>query len=344
MNNPKYYQRFDIVSMLLSFFVVMIHSSYTAFYSSADNLSNNFSLLWTKSIPGFAVPMFFILSGMKFYHNFSMDKCTSKIMRRKNSLLIPYLSWNLISTLWALLICSVPFISKYIKARTVFDSSIIGLAKGLFWFNYIHPLWFLAVLMIFVLLTPLFYFLIKNKTIGVVSMFFLYLLHALPINYPETHYPIFQIRTLIYSADFYLIGAFLGRFYYTELCQNISRKAVWTALISFVIIVIFRYFTEDINCLFIPLILIGVYCIWVMTGRLQFKEADWIHMSFFIYPAHTFILPCINKLIYLLSPDTSWAAIINTVSGTVISYCLCIVIGLFLKRNVKPIWIIINGR
>lgn len=344
MNKSKYYQRFDIVSMLLSLFVVMIHSSYIAFYTCPDTLKESFNILYTKAIPGFAVPMFFILSGVKFFNGFTWDKMTSKILRRKNSLLVPYLSWNVISLLWSFIICTVPFISKFIKARTLFDSSFVSILQGVFWFKYIHPLWYLAVLMIFVLLTPIVYALIKNKYIGISAIIALFLLHALPINYPETHYPMFQIRTLIYSADFYLIGAFLGRFYYSQLCKEVSKTSAWLALAILLGVIIARYFTEDIIYMFIPLILLGSTCIWIMTGRLHFKDADWLHMSFFIYPAHTFVLPCVNKLIFLACPDSFAAAVINTVLGTIITYGVCIMIGIFVKNHFNKLWSIINGR
>lgn len=344
MDKSKYYQRFDIVSMLLSFFVVMIHSSYMAFYSCPDNLKESFDVIYTKAIPGFAVPMFFILSGVKFFKDFTWDKCISKIMRRKNSLLIPYISWNIISLLWSYIICSIPFISKLIKARTLFDSSFVSILQGVFWFKYIHPLWYLALLMIFVLLTPIIYALIRNKYVGILAIVALYLLHALPINYPETHYPMFQIRTLIYSADFYLIGALIGRFYYSDLCKDVSKASVWVALIVFFGVIILRYFTDDLLYMFIPLVLLGSTCIWIMTGRLHFKEADWLHMSFFIYPAHTFILPCINKLIYLVFPNNFGAAVVNTILGTIITYGLCIIVGIYIKNHLNKVWTVINGR
>lgn len=330
--------------MILSFFVVMVHASYTNFYSCPPTMEESFNVLYTKSIPGFAVPMFFIISGMKFYNNFTWDIMASKLNRRKKSLLIPYLSWNVISLIWAIIISTIPFISQFIKVRTKFEMSYSNVFEGIFLFKYIHPLWYLAVLVLFFLLTPLFYSIIRNRIIGITVILSLYFLHSLPINYPETHYPLLPIRTILYSTLFFLVGAYLGKYYYQELCRPVKKGVSLVAFILFCFVIIARFYSEEITYCFIPLVLLGSVCIWVMTGCLRIRNYDWLHMSFFIYPAHTFILPCVNKIVYFMFPNSFVFAVLNTIFGTLITYLLCIFLGIYVKNHFKSIWIVINGR
>lgn len=112
--------RFDILSLILSFLVIMIHSSYTHFYPTTDLLDRIINDYYCDYISGFAVPGFFLLSGLKFYKNYDYSQTSRKLRSRLNSLLIPFIAWNIISVIWAVIISYTPGVSSLVAVREKF--------------------------------------------------------------------------------------------------------------------------------------------------------------------------------------------------------------------------------
>ncbi len=342
--SKNYNPRFDLCAMILSFMVVMIHSSYAAFYTISESVSAFLDEYYTDYLSGFAVPMFFIISAMKFYRTYQPSMTGKKLKSRISTLLIPYLVWSLISVIWAITFSYVPFLSNAVSARETFSFSASNIIGGLFWFKYIHPFWYLAMLMIFSLLCPILYMIIKHKWLCIGVVIGLYFLDAMPIAFPNTSWPMFQIRTIIYSLAFYLLGAWIGKYYYNEVCKTPHKNMRWIGLLIYLIAVLLRGITSNSDVFFIPSILLGSYGIWLFCGTLNVKDNAIINTSFFIYPAHTFILPCVNKLLYFVLPDGDVFCLINTCLGTVITYCLCIVAACIVKKYFpRSISAMLNG-
>lgn len=336
--------QFDIAAMIFSFMVVMIHSSYVGFYDVSEGVRIFLSDYYTDYISGFAVPAFFIMSGIKFFKNYEYSLTIKKWESRIASLLIPYLCWNFLSVVWAVIFSYAPGLSNMVAARERFSFSIENIVGGLFWYKFIHPFWYLALLMIFTLLCPLFFSLIRNKYVGIGSIVALYLIDGLTVEFPVTTWPMFQIRTIVYCMAFYLLGAMLGRYKYEWICKKWDKKYRLLAAIMFVAAILLRAFTNNSRMVFVPAILIGIFAIWIIVGTIEIKDCDIIKISFFIYPAHTFVLPCINKLLYLVLPNNSAMCILNTIGGTVITYILCVVLAVFAKRFLPTkVWMTLNG-
>ena len=294
-------------------------------------------------ISGFAVPGFFVMSAMKFYRNYNLSMTQKKLKTRIYSLLVPYLLWNFLSVVWAIIFSYVPVLSNMVQQREKFIFSFECVIGGLFWFKFIHPFWYMALLMIFVLFCPIIYIIVKNKYIGFIVAFGLYIIDALNINFPKIGWPMFNIRTLIYCSSFYILGATLGKHYFNKIMKSPSSKHFIVAIILFIMAVSIRSISNNCNVVFIPAILIGLYAIWIISGLIKCKGSDILYTSFFVYPAHTFILPCVNKILYLLLPNNSISCIVNTVGGTVLTYLICILTGCFIKKNFPTIWNIFNG-
>lgn len=336
--------RFELMAMVLSFMVVMIHASYAKFYTISEEVDIFLSSYYTDYISGFAVPCFFMISAMKFYRNYDYSKTGEKLKKRIHSLLIPYLVWNAISVLWAILLNSVPFISKLISLRDRFEFNAENIIGGLFWFKYIHAFWYMALLIIFTLLCPVIYTIIRNKYIGIAVVIGLYLTDALVAEFPATVWPMFQIRTLVYCSAFYILGAWLGKYAFDKICEEPDTKVRIPSLIMFIVAIILRAVTDDSRIAFMPAILLGGYAIWLFVGTIRCKKTDILFTSFFIYPAHTFVLPCVNKVLYLIFPDTDFMCILNTVLGTILTYVTCIILGCVVKNYFPKIfWRLLNG-
>ena len=345
IKRKAYDTRFDTVSMILSFMVVMIHSSYAAFYTVPNGVSVFLDDYYTDYISGFAVPCFFMLSAIKFYKSYDISMTGEKLKRRISTLLVPYLTWNFLSVVWIMIFSYVPFLSQFVSVREKFVFSFENLIGGVFWFKYIHPFWYMALLLILTLLCPLVYYIIRNKYIGLAAVIVLYIIDALPLSFPETAWPMFQVRTLVYCLAFYILGAWIGKYAYGWFMKHPKPAMRWVAILMFVAAVCLRAITNNSDIAFIPAILLGGYAIWAFVGTLRNPDNDIMKSSFFIYPAHTFILPCVNKVLYFVLPNSATAAILNTVLGTILTYALCVILSL-LSRRIMPgiIWKALNGR
>lgn len=336
--------RFELMAMVLSFMVVMIHSSYAKFYTISEGVEIFLSEYYTDYISGFAVPCFFLLSAMKFYRNYDYSKTAEKLKKRIHSLFIPYLAWNVISVLWAILLNTIPFLSKMISVRDRFTFTVENFIGGIFWYKYIHAFWYMALLIVFTLLCPLIYTIIKNKQVGLLVVAALYLTDAVVEKFPATAWPMFQIRTLVYCSAFYILGAWIGKYAFEKVCQEPEKKVRIPAILMFIVAVSVRAVTGNSRIVFIPAILLGGYALWLLVGTIKCSKSDILYTSFFIYPAHTFVLPCVNKLLYLVFPDTNLMCILNTVLGTILTYIICIILACIVKKYFpKCFWSILNG-
>lgn len=336
--------QFDFASMIFCYMVIMIHSSYASFYHATGAVETFLNDYYTDYISGFAVPAFFIMSAMKFYRNYDYSKTIYKYKSRIRSLLIPYLCWNFLSLIWIIALSYVPVVSNLIVGREKFSFSLSNIVGGLFWFKYIHPFWYMAMLMIFTLLCPVIYTIIRNKYVGCVVVLCLYLIDALPIEFPATTWPMFQWRTIVYTFAFYLIGALIGRYGFDKACTKPNKKIKPICIFAFCFSILIRAITNNSDVVFIPSILLGFMSIWLLAGMHDIKHEEIITLSFFIYPAHTFVLPVINKLLFLVLPHIEWMSIVNTVLGTALTFVVCVMMGLILRKILpSKVWMALNG-
>lgn len=118
---------FTLLRFPLLIGVVMIHCDITA--QLHPELRNQWAgdvmYLFSNVIGRFSVPMFFIISGYLFFRNgvFDTSIYIAKLRSRVNTLLIPYLLWNLIGFIYFVIKHYPPpmcCFSGYYRDRSVF--------------------------------------------------------------------------------------------------------------------------------------------------------------------------------------------------------------------------------
>ena len=119
-NDAHFWKKKEYISFLLSILVLFIHS-YFAQEIVDDSLisviNHKVSFFFSRSITAFAVPMFFMLSGISFFKGYSNKKYFKKIKSRLFTLVIPYLLWNTIWLLWEIF-TSYSFVSSFSASST----------------------------------------------------------------------------------------------------------------------------------------------------------------------------------------------------------------------------------
>ena len=225
----------DFLRFPLALGVVFIHfeiTKDTGFYFNGINHGLDcsywffkFTTLISAVIAHIAVPLFFMISGFCFFNNksFTLKTYRDKLAKRTQTLLIPYLIWNVIAVL-ILIIKSLPPVNDLFHTEVVLsgDYSIQSILN-IFWdstrsiiqavpissgevYPMDEPLWFIRELMVVVSLSPIIYLTIKyTKGIAVLGYgAFSFIIKSGYLNELATALMMFSLGAYfaIYGIDF----------------------------------------------------------------------------------------------------------------------------------------------
>ena len=315
-----YWHKKTILSFLAIVFVVIIHNSATSqytltedFFSNTANYIHNFCAYGFGSI---AVPVFFLIAGISLFRNYKSSMYTQKIRSRIKTLLIPYLIWNTIGLLFCIL-CTYTPLANYIASRELFEPTLPNILSGIFLYKYNYPFWFLFELIIFVIFTPLFDFLTSRKSLSYITFIFLLLL------------PVFIESFLglnLYFIVFYYLGCYIGRYHLSTVTKPSNKKisiiSGFILIILSIIKILPLYNVVNLPTIISQLLLISMtISAWCFSDLFihKNKSPKLTKESFPVYALHAYILAVIIKIIYLITPHTSYMLLINEILSTTIT-------------------------
>ena len=343
--------------------VLFVHSNFKGVSFAWDNaLKASFSLsigninlslgtfidFISGSLAPLANPFFFFISGLLFFHcrQFTRKVYINKIRHRLQSLLIPYILWNLLFLLiiaigsslrpgWTAII-DKPLSNFTIKDYLLifWDTSLIG-QKGDLATPIDIPSWFVRNLMVLSLASPLIYSTIHflsrwHKRLALyMLLIFLYAIHYLPDQWEGWGQSLlffslgatftilkWDVTKLFKPYGIYgIIGACL--FYWAQLA-NLMYAALIVTIISLTTYIIERRQQQGLTSKLIPNILTD--------------------SSFFIYAAHT--LP---QGIILWSLKLEWLPITGATSVLIVYFLSPVILttvcllSFILLRRISPI-------
>lgn len=139
-----------------------------------------------------AVPLFFFISGFCFFNNIKDFTCSvykSKLLKRRRTLLYPYITWNLITA------AIFYFVQTFLPSMTSGNQKNLSDMSVLEWFsifwNYFGnkfpidgPLWFVRDLIVVSVLSPMIYMCCKNKILGWLYLTILFVLWFVGFQIP----------------------------------------------------------------------------------------------------------------------------------------------------------------
>lgn len=292
--------KFKIVSSLSMIGVVFIHSKFImsrwgetmqtdSFWSV---LSSALQYVVSEQIARVCVPIFFLMSGFFFFLKFSgsFTNFVSLLKKRGSSILIPYVFW---AFFWFLInhffnySATEPFYAKIYNAL-------------------VHPIpyqfWFLQILMICFVVSPLIHFLIKKTgSIFIIIIIIIYFLDFM------------KFKANIHGLIFYSVGAYLSQLKYLK-GELFSKKVNF--IVYFVLIVLTEvFFLASTNKFTIIWILIHklsiVFGLIIVTNYLFFhklifnKSINFLRkintgFFFFLFVTHEPILSFLKKIWIIL--------------------------------------------
>lgn len=315
------------LSYLMALFVVLIHTYNVDVYE----LTGAFAVFeyFVTSLARFAVPTFFAISGYLFFRGYELKDTLGKWRRRIFTLLIPFLIWNVIGYFYHILPSYIPALAVHINhtmpfsLKEFFETLIMGYGAN----------WYLRCLILFVLLSPLLYFLIKNRYVGILILTACFVLGVFYNNY------------FLYGT-YYFYGA-----YWAMQGQSIIEKRyrlplkIVAAGSLVAISAIFTIFSSSLPFfIYAFLLLLGISLVWIASDffAISGKVPAYLNISFFLYVAHQYLLEILEKGVYLLLGKTFYGAVIDYFVAPILTVAILTAVAMLLRRC-KPLWRALAG-
>ena len=324
--------KFTYLSFFLSIFVIMIHTfNLEAYRINGGGLYYFESIV--NSFANFAVPTFFMLSGYQFYRKLGRGEIKRKLKSRFSSIFVPFVLWGIIEYLFFGLLKTLPVIGAQMNdTGKAFDLSSLA---DILIFGESH-LWFLRNLILYHLLSLLFYRLLKNKYLSpVVVICFI----VLPIIIPALDVP----RGIVKNFSFYLFGAALSCHCEKQFESSFGKMTAVISGIGTVILAVLLMFARN-SLLSAVVRLLCTVLIWVAASAFPIeKEAKgFIRQSFYIYVSHILVLECVEKIIFIAFKETLLGAWIDYLLAPIITVGI-LYIGYLLLHRFEKVWKTLTG-
>ena len=345
-NDSFFWKKKEFISFLLSILVFFIHSYFAQEITDTSFISvvnHKVSYFFSYSITRFAVPMFFMMSGITFFKDYNNKKYLAKIKARLFTLVIPYLLWNTIWMLWEIF-TSYSFIAKFSTDSTPYPLTLTSILKGIFFYGCNIPFWFVFDLIIFSFAAPLVFLIIKNKYIGVGSVICLSIVSLFGLHLPMDvfYYPM--------AIVFYLIGAIIG-YHFFDFASQKSSKPLQIASVIFLAAYILakniapqeihidNYLTQTI------VYTLAAFSLWNIADIFieRIKPRAIYRRSFAIYAMHLNVAIVILKILAFCTPKNEWLEIPKFIIMVVSTLIIVNLICAFLEKFAPKVYATLMG-
>lgn len=326
----------------------------TARISEGFNGAAMFEYFFSNELFRFAVPLFFMISGFLFFYTYeNTKKCyVKKLKSRAKSLLVPFVIWT----------CASGILTTILYNTKMFGDLPIVHDKAYQWNEFymylIKPsafqLWFLQNLMIFVIISPIIYILIK-KTRGII----LILLAILWLG--DTWINAYLPFTSCFSGLFaFSLGSSMAIFGKSKefarsnnRIQTLIFASIWillSLLNTYIAAFADDSFIFDIIMISLYKInqAVGVIAMWFLFDHIAKRITD--KKGFIIAATHVFFVYVLHEpLLHIFSQVALRQS--DTITGHLALYvCLplsvgavCVIISMATRKNLKKIHGVLTG-
>lgn len=318
---------FDVLRALAIIAVVAIHSSGSGLQFSEESTNFNFTVLWRNTL-NFAVPMFLAISGFFLAKKTigTFEEYVAFIRKQIPRVYVPLLIWSLVWLVFSVLIQNKSVVHEVINLL-VFQSS--------------GPYYFIALIIQYYLLLPVFKKLANNK--GLALSILVNMVMICGIFYLR-YYTEISLPLILYAGNFatwqmfFVLGLYLG----SSKKIKISNKYLLALILifyalscieSYVLITLFHQAGNAVTAVKASSFMYSFILIIFL-----FKNHDLIKskllkkigmMSFGIYLTHMFALMVTSRILSrLYSPlqDITYAYQLSLIGIVVLSCFLCILV------------------
>jgi surface polysaccharide O-acyltransferase-like enzyme len=344
-NEAMFWKKKEFASFLLSILVFFIHSYFAPEIASDKAISvinHKVAYFFSCSISRFAVPMFFMLSGISFFKNYTNEKYFAKMKSRLFTLVIPYLLWNTIWMLWQIF-TSYSFLAKFSTGEP-YALTLTGILKGIFFYDCNMPFWFIFDLIVFSFAAPLVFLIVKNKYVGITAIVCFSIVSLFGIHLPVAvfYYPM--------AFVFYLMGALIGYHYFDFASQKSSKPMQLASAIflgGYILVQnivpremhIDHYLMQTIVYAFAAISLWNVLDFFIE----RVKPRAIYRRSFAVYAMHLNVAVIILKIISFCMPQHEWLEIPKFIIMVIATLVIINFVCAFLERFAPKVYAILMG-
>lgn len=338
-----FWEKKTILSYFLAILVFTIHISslynYTQFSDTRDFIK---PLEWfVACVSRVAVPTFFILSGALFFRDYDNSVYVKKLKSRAKTLLIPYLLWN---TIWMLFgVVTTLFFSDYFIGRPQSDLSPSGIFLSIVFHSDNLPFWFILNLIMFVILSPVIYELVRRRFVGIVSI-----ISCLILCYfygDKLKWLMLDTESIVY----YMVGSYIG-IHHFEWFSTASNKKIFLGSLGILACIILRTFVDVTRTnLIVWTILLSVYGICMLfafdgvTRLFKKPLKEYLSHSFWVYALHLNASAIIAKVLFLILPKSIHFAWVNLFLTLFLTLFVIECIAQLLQRFCPPVYRLLSG-
>lgn len=286
-----------------------------------------------------AIPFFFLISGFLFFYNIDqINDCLAKLKKRLSTLLIPYLTWNILLLIFCFALSTIPALAPQIKHTYRLEYSLYWIITKLTYKPIVGQFWYIRTLLIFMFFSPLYLYAIKSRICSLpIILLALALWSLIDTNIVSTE-----------GACFFLIGGFLA--YHSSL-PNPQPVKLWIWLLPLQMLIFSIILFTSIKYVMIRkfCILAQIYTGWQISLYLAANSkichylVDLNHHSFFIYATHGVFLRGLSLFFSRILPHTQIFSFITYLTCCFLTLILSFSLSFSLKRITPRIYSILNG-
>ena len=325
------------MSFIAIFMVLVIHSAMPQ--ASHFVTFDFFQHFFGDYINRLYLVLFMCISGFLFFQNITVatkDVWIKKYKSRFNSLLVPYIVWNILFILQMAILQYNPITSPWINegiSPFISSGSILQSVWMIFTLTANLPLWFVRNLMIIVVFTPIIYYSIKSNfyIIFLIILFLLSLFHQ-----------------FFFTMLFFYIGSLLA-IRKINIEYRIKTYGFWILLFLSVIIGTLLTLKGPITNLNFYLAIIPLLALWFGYDYLHDKGINFVFLekilpyTFFIYVYHMPALNIFKKLLVLVGGKSEFGYFFAYLLSPVLMVLLAYLVGSLLKKIMPKTYSVLVG-
>jgi surface polysaccharide O-acyltransferase-like enzyme len=313
------------------------------------------SELFSQILGRVAVPLFFFISGFLFFRNidgFTKHDYLKKLRRRRRTLLIPYLFWNITALLVKYIARHTPVLAAWHSSTVEYNFQYVLESLWGAWpdertltYPIAYQFWFIRDLMVAVALTPVIYgYVKKTKVYGVL------LLGALWFSNCWFHF-IGSYGLSAVAVFFFAAGAWFG-IHRRNIIEETGKVKRWAYMLYPLLVVAdlltkghaANLFIHNVGILAGIVFWVNIVAYLLKAGKVRVNRFL-VSAAFFVFAIHEpLLLSTIRKIIYVIfNPQSD--GLITALYFLIVIVTVLIALGLYyvLRRFLPKFTALITG-
>lgn len=286
----------------------------------------------------FAIPFFFMISGFLFFTGLKcFQDLRRKLLRRIDSLLIPYFLWNAGLITAAFLLVNVPVLEGLIMRKYGLIFDWVWALKQITADPIVGQFWYIRTLILLCCLTPVFLLLYRSYSLSFISLVIL-MFFWIPVD-----------CSLLSTEGLFcfFLGGFTG--YYQLQNGLFFKKIFW----FFPVLILFltagemfhwihhNYWYLRIFLSIFFLINISMYL--SGTKKVGKKLCLLGESSFFIFAVHEILLSGLSIMCSSIFPHTPWISFLMFFGCIVLTVVAAVIVSTLLRRTIPELYYVLTG-